>query len=173
MAAGGSPGRFAGKLALGTSGSPKRYLTTSTVRRGGGQPLQLPTVTAKVVTEQERCLLYARQDGTLRWQLGGGLWIALNADLGWLTTTDDVDAAAAFRLGGQPAGASVQVQGTGWQTVCYDPSDSNGLLTVNVGDGTVSVFAPDAITPGLDAIVAAKGCPGGDLSQVDLRGRTC
>jgi uncharacterized protein YjbI with pentapeptide repeats len=168
---GQSPGRFAGKLALATSGSPVRYLTTSTVRRGGGQALRLPTVTATAVTEQERCLLYAHQDGTLRWQLGGGLWIAFNADLGWLTTTADLDEAAAFRLGGQPVGASVEVQDSGWKAVCYDPSDSSGLLTVNLGQGMVSAFAPDEFTPGLDAIAAARGCPGGDLSRVDLRGQ--
>jgi uncharacterized protein YjbI with pentapeptide repeats len=171
---GGAPGRFAGKLAFGSTaaGSPY-YLTTWSWKAEelGGSTIQLPAMAATSVSEQERCILYAQEDGTLRIQLGSLLWVTLDEGLGWLKVSDDPAEAASFTLGGSPIGQTWQVATqSGPATVVYTVANPSPILTTNPGPGTLDTFAPTSACPSLDEIVAAKACRGCDLANVELEG---
>ncbi|MEO3787247.1 pentapeptide repeat-containing protein [Actinocorallia sp. B10E7] len=168
-------GRFAGKVAFGSQveGAPMRYLTTLTYKRPGEDltPLYVPGMAAKTMTATERCILYAREDGTIALQLGGLLWVAFDEDLGWLTTTCDPMAAASLTLSGSPSGRCWKVATkSGPSTVFYTVGGVAPLLTINGGEGSSETFAPTVLTPSLAAIALAKSCPNADLADVDLRG---
>jgi uncharacterized protein YjbI with pentapeptide repeats len=171
------PGRFAGKLVFGST-KGGRYLTTWTLKADsepagalGGEKQQLPAMSATSVTQGERCILYAHDDGTLRMQLGSLLWVALKASLGWLVLTLDPAQAVPVVLGGNPLGQQMQVKTLGGLArVLYTVTGPTPILTVNPGDETLDTFAPVQVTPSLDAIVQSKSCPGGDLADVALSG---
>jgi uncharacterized protein YjbI with pentapeptide repeats len=166
----GPIGQFAGKVAFGSTvnGGPAPYLTTITIKPSGQEPLQLPGMAATELTANARCILYARDDGTIALQLGGLLWVAFNEELGWLTTTTEPTSAASLTLSGAPWGQSWQVAtSSGPKPVLYTVDVDSPLLTINDGD---EKFAPQVVTPSLAAIVQAKSCPSGDLADVDLRG---
>lgn len=164
---------FAGKLVFASTGAgERRYLSASTWR-GGPEPVALPAMTASAAGPTEHCVVYAEPDGSTRIQLGNGSWIGLREDLGWLILVETEAAAVPLVLTTDPSGAC----GATWQartpdgtlaTVSYTTDGVDPLLTVN-GVGT-SVFAPSVTTPALAAIVAARGCPGADLSGVSLSG---
>lgn len=163
-----APGRFAGKTVFGST-QGGWYLTTWTLKTGGSN-LQLPAMAAKSATAQERCILYAQADGTLRIQLASLLWVTLKEEPGWLMLSTDPAQAAAFQLTGTPPGQTWQVQtSSGWATVSYTVDNPSPILTT--GAGGLDAFAPTVVTPSLDAIVAAKACRGGDLAQVSLQGQ--
>lgn len=163
---------FAGKIVFASTGAGEhRYLSASTWR-GGSQPVSLPAMTASAPGPTERCVVYAQPDGSSRIQLGNGSWIGLREDLGWLILVDTEAAAVPLVLGTDPRGAlgatwQARTAGGALATVTYTTDTVDPLLTVN-GSGA-SVFAPSVTTPALAAIVAARGCPGADLSGVSLR----
>lgn len=166
-------GRFAGKVAFGSTlaSVPTRYLTTIMVKRPGRPSLHLPGMAAESVTASERCILYARGDGSIALQLGDLLWVAFDEDQGWLTTTSDQNYAAALTFGGPPTGRNWQVAtSSGPAIVSYTVDGPTPLLTINGGEGSSEAFAPTLLTPSLDAIGQAKSCRQGDLADVDLRG---
>lgn len=171
------PGRFAGKVAFGST-KGGRYVTTWAPKADseladalGGDKQQLPAMAASAVTQGERCILYAQGDGTLRVQLGGLLWVALKESLGWLVLTADPAQAVPVVLGGSPPGQQVQVKTSdGLARVVYTVTGPSPILTINPSDETLDVFAPLQVTPSLDAIVQSKSCPGGDLADVFLSG---
>jgi hypothetical protein len=167
----GPIGNFAGKVVFGSSTAkpgPVSYLTTIKFKRPGKDPLQLPAMAATAITPTERCILYARADGTIALQLGGLLWVAFDEDLGWLVTTPYSTNAASLTLGGSPWGQSWQIATSkGLQPVFYTVGGPDPLLTIN---GGTAEFAPRVVTPSLAAIVQSHSCPNADLADVDLRG---
>ncbi|HEX8745428.1 MAG TPA: pentapeptide repeat-containing protein [Thermoleophilaceae bacterium] len=182
----GGPGRFAGKVAFGST-TGGRYVTAWTPKSGIELPAgieadkpQFPGMAATEVTAGERCILYAQGDGTLRMQLGNLLWVGFREDVGWLLLTPDRAQAVPIVLGGNPPGRQMQVKTTtGLATVVYTVGTLTPVLTVNPSDTTLDTFAPLQVTPSLDAIVRSKSAPGadfsdavlsGDLSGVDLTG---
>jgi uncharacterized protein YjbI with pentapeptide repeats len=171
------PGRFAGKVAFGsTTGS--RYLTTWSPRADselaaalGGERKQLPAMAATSVTQGERCILYTQGDGTLRVQLGSLLWVALEESLSWLVLTVDPAQAVPVVLGGNPLGREMRVRTPdGLAPVVYTVDDPSPILTVDANDKTPDAFAPLQVTPSLDAILQSKSCRDGDLADVALSG---
>lgn len=164
------PGLFAGKLAFGSTldGGPAPYLTTVLVKESGA-PRHMPEMAAAAVSGAERCILYRGPDGTHAVQLGGLLWVGLNEDVGWLVAVADVANAARLTLAGSPVGTTWQVAtSSGLQDVWYSTGRAGSVLSINGGDA--KAFAPQVLTPSLDAIRAAGGHPGADLDDVDLRG---
>ena len=161
-------GRFAGKIAFGSANGAPLYLTTIARKRSGHPPLMLPGMSAPGITAAERCILYGRKDGTIALQLGGLLWVALDEELGWLTTTADPASAASLTLSGSPVGQLWKVATSGGPAdVSYTAGGLSPLLTI---DGPAGTFAPAVVTPSLDEIVRAPSVPGADLADVDLRG---
>ncbi|MDQ3933403.1 MAG: pentapeptide repeat-containing protein [Actinomycetota bacterium] len=164
---GAGPGRFAGKVAFGST-TGGRYVTAWSPR---AQAEQFPAMAATAVGDVERCILYAQGDGTFRIQLGNRLWIGFKESLGWLLLTADPAQAVPVLLGGNPLGQRLQVKTPdGPATVVYEVGGQSPILTVNSSNQTLDAFAPVQVTPSLDAILQAKGCPGGDLSDVYLAG---
>jgi uncharacterized protein YjbI with pentapeptide repeats len=162
--------RFAGKAAFGSTGpEPVRYLTTA-IWKGGPTPIALPAMSAPAVTAGQRCLLYRTADDSVRVQLGDLSWIGLHEELGWLVSVGDQVDAVPLVLSGDPAGSLWQARTSRgqWATVGYALAASTPLLTINGGD--LTAFAPQPLTPSLDAIVASGTCRAGDLSFADLAG---
>ncbi len=170
-----SVGQFAGKTAFSSQPDAGNvvYLTTFTADSAGSEPLLLPAMLAPAVTDQERCILYAQPDGSLRIQLGNLLWIALEETLGWLILNDDPSEAAAFVLQGNPPGQQWQVRtSNGLATVWYTLDKQSPILTINKAPKTFDQFAPLVVTPSLDQMRQAKSCRKGDLTNVDLHGQS-
>ena len=161
---------FAGKSTFASTGpGVTRYLTASTWRQGPS-PVSLPAMAVTTVGAAERCLLYRPSDGSFRVQLGSGSWIGLREDLGWLILVDEEAAAVPLLLAGAPAGLTWRARTSDGRLVAvsYTTDDPDPLLTIN-GEGTPT-FAPRVVTPSLASVIAAHGCPGGDLAGVDLAG---
>ncbi len=188
-------GRFAGKMAFGStqSGGKSFYLTTRTRKQSPSEGsdsqlpviepadlpdlpdqdacMSLPVMSATALTDREKCIIYVQDDGSMRIQLASLLWVTLYAPLGWLCLSPDFTEAVAFVLGGSPPGRQLQVRtDNGLATVYYTVNTPSPLLTINGGGDALNTFAPVAVTPSLDQILADKACPNGDLTNVDLHG---
>jgi uncharacterized protein YjbI with pentapeptide repeats len=85
--------------------------------------------------------------------------------------TPDFAQAVPVTFSGSPFGQRMQVRTSdGFATVVYTVGGTSPILTVNAAEDTFDAFAPAAVTPSLDAILAAKACAGGDLDGVFLTG---
>jgi uncharacterized protein YjbI with pentapeptide repeats len=163
-------GRFVGKTVFGSARGGV-YLTTRTIKREGLSALQLPAMAATTLSDQERCILYAQPDGSLRIQMASLLWVALNPDLGWLVLTANFSEAAAFVFQGEPPGQRWQVRTpTGLATVTYTVGNTSPILTTRGSSGDPDSFLPLVITPSLAQIRQAKACHDGDFRHVDFSG---
>jgi hypothetical protein len=163
-------GEFAGKLAFAsTGGSATNYLTTRTFP-SGGRTILMPVMSATTVGDKERCLFYQASGGGLYIQLGDLSWVTLNADLGWLCSSERFEDATPVFLSGGPIGQTLEIQTPNGRTkVWYTVDNPSPLLTVNEASGALCTFAPLAITPSL-AELRRSGGQGADLVDANLNG---
>lgn len=163
-------GEFAGKFAFASTapGGP-RYLTAVSWSRDSTR-LRLPGMAATGLGRTELCRVYRRADGSFRAQLGDGSWLGLPNDLGWLTLCDNPNDAVPLNFSGASFGTfwQAQTENGAVAPVSYTTDNLSPVLTINADEG--SRFAPEQRTPSLAAIEAARGCPAGDLSGVELTG---
>ncbi len=156
---------------------PKKYLTVVS-----SQGMTYPFVTADVVTETERWLVYQNDDGTLLVQMGNLFYLSAIEELGWVVGDTAREKAYPMKLTAQDDGtvamqiflADVQQ----WEPIRYSVNVLLPYLVfpipksqlINDDAATYFTFAQQTITPSLAKIQSSKNAKGLDFRHVDLSG---